>query len=87
MQVHLEIPEDLARQLAADPSGVTHAALEAVALEGVRSGKFTVSQARRLLGIASRYEMDGFLKAHGVVLDLTLDDVRRDSETALAFSR
>jgi Uncharacterised protein family (UPF0175) len=87
MQVHLEIPEDLARQLAADPGGVTHAALEAVALEGVRSGKFTVSQARRLLGIGSRYEMDGFLKAHGVFLDLTLDDVRKDSDTALAFAR
>ena len=81
MQILLEIPEDLARQLAPDPSGVTHAALEAVALEGVRS------QARRLLGIGSRYEMDGFLKAHGVFLDLTLEDVRKDSETALAFSR
>ena len=87
MQIHLEIPEDLARQLADDPGGVTHVALEAVALEGVRSGKFTVSQARRLLGIRSRYEMDGFLKAHGVFLNLTLDDIRKDSETALAFSR
>jgi Uncharacterised protein family (UPF0175) len=87
MQVQLEIPEDLARQLADDPDGVTHAALEAVALEGVRSAKFTVSQARLLLGIGSRYEMDGFLKAHGVFLDLTLDDVRKDSEVALAFSR
>ena len=87
MQVQLEIPDDLARQLAADPSTVTHAALEAAVLEGVRSGKFTVSQARRLLGIASRYEMDGFLKPHGVFLDLTLDDVVKDSETALAFSR
>lgn len=87
MQVHLEVPEDLDRQLAADPGGVTHAVLEAVALEGVRSGKFTVSQARRLLGIWSRYEMDGFLIAHGMFLDLTLDDVRKDSDTALAFSR
>jgi hypothetical protein len=48
---------------------LARAALEAVALEGVRSGKLTVSQARRLLGIESRYEMDGFLKAHGVFLD------------------
>ena len=87
MQVQIEIPEDLARQLADDPIGVTAATLEAVALEGVRSGKFTVSQARRLLGIASRYEMDGFLKAHGVFLDLTLDDVRKDSEIALSFAR
>ena len=46
MQVHLDIPEDLARALAADPGGVTHAASEAVALEGVRSGKFTVSHIR-----------------------------------------
>jgi len=87
MRVHPEIPEDFVRYLGADASGVTHAALEALALEGVRSGKFTVSQARRLLGIAPRYEMDGFLKAHGVFLDLTLDDVRKDSETARACSR
>ena len=87
MDVHLEIPEELARQLASDPNGVARAALEAIALEGVRSGKLSVSQARRLLGIESRYEMDGFLKAHGVFLDLTLEDVRRDSDTALASFR
>ena len=87
MDVHLEIPEELARQIASDANGLTRAALEAVALEGVRSGKLTVSQARRLLGIQSRYEMDGFLKTHRVVLDLTLDDVRRDSDAALASSR
>ncbi len=56
--------------------------LEGLALEEIRSGKLTVPQARRLLGIASRYEMDGFLKEHGVFLELTLDDVRRDSEAA-----
>jgi len=87
MDVHLEIPDELARQLASDANGLARAALEAIALEGVRSGKLTVSQARRLLGIDSRYEMDGFLKAHGVFLDLTLEDVRRDSEAALASSR
>ena len=87
MQVHLEIPEDLAKQLAPEPGDLARAAIEAVALEGVRSGKLTVSQGRRLLGLESRYEMDGFLKAHGVFLDLTLDDVRRDSDTALAFSK
>ena len=86
MQVTLEIPEDLARRLAADPSGLPRAALEALALEGVRSGRLTTAQARRLLGIQFRYEMDGFLKAHGLLLDLTIEDVRRDGETAVAFS-
>ena len=62
MQVQLEIPEDLARQLAADPQGLTRAALEAVALKGIRPGKLTVSRGHRLLGIRSRYKMDGFLE-------------------------
>ena len=87
MQVTLERPQDLARRFAADASGLSRAALEALALEGVRSGKLTTAQARRLLGIRSRYEMDGFLKAHGVLLSVTIDDVRRDTQTALAFSK
>ena len=40
-----------------------------------------------MLGIPSRYEMDGFLKAHGVLLPVTLEDVVRDSETAIASSK
>ena len=84
MQVSLEISEDLGRRIAADPGELPRAALEGLALEAIRSGKLTASQARRLLGIPSRYEMDGFLKAHGVFLNLTLDDVRRDSEVARA---
>ncbi len=87
MQVILELPEDLAGHLAADKNALSRAALEALALEGVRSGKLTSSQARRLLGIKSRYEMDGFLKAHGVLLPVSIEDVRRDGETALAFSK
>ena len=82
MLISLEIPEDLGRRIVADPGELPRAALEGLALEAIRSGKLTTSQARRLLNIPSRYEMDGFLKKHGVFLDLTLDDVRRDSEIA-----
>ena len=82
MHVSLEIPEDLGRRIATDSGELTKAALEGLALEAIRAGKLTVSQARRLLCIPSRYEMDGFLKAHGILLDLTLDDVCRDSEIA-----
>jgi hypothetical protein len=87
MQVTLTVPEDLAQHFAEDASGLLRVALEALALEGVRSGKLTVAQARRLLGFRSRYEMDGFLKTHGVFLSLTIEDVRRDTEIALAFSK
>ena len=87
MQVRLDVPEELARQYAAEPGGITRAALEALAIEGVRSGRLTAHQARQMLGIPSRYEMDGFLRAHGVFLPVTLAEVIRDSETALSFSR
>ena len=87
MQVHLEVPEEVAQRFAAEPGGIARATLEALAVEGVRSGKLTVHQARQMLGVSSRYEMDGFLKAHGVMLPITLEDIARDSETAISFSR
>jgi hypothetical protein len=60
--------------------------------QAFRAGKHTVSQARRLLGIPSRYEMDGFFKAHGVFLDLTLfgphaGGYRKDTEIARSLLR
>jgi hypothetical protein len=61
-------------------------AVEALAAEGVRSGELSVFQARERLGIQSRYEMDGFLKKYGVLLDLTWEGVRKDSDAALAWS-
>ena len=85
MQVTLELPEDLARLLAENPAGLSRAALVGLALEGLRTHKITVAQARRLLGIGSRYEMDGFLKSHGLLLPLALDEVERDVETAMNF--
>lgn len=83
MQVTLELPEDLAPLFSESPAGLSRAALEALALEAIRTGKISISRARRLLSIPSRYEMDGFLKAHGVLLPLTLEDIQRDAETAL----
>lgn len=81
------MPEELARRLASDATVLARAALDALAAEGVPSGKLSVFEARTLLGIQSRYEMDGILKAHGVLLDLTVEDVRKDAEAALASSR
>jgi hypothetical protein len=87
MQVRLDVPEDVAKQFAAEPGGITRAALEALAIEGVRSGKLTVHQARQMLGIASRYQMDGFLKEHGVLLPITMEDVVKDTNTAIASAK
>ena len=87
MDVHFDIPDEVARQFTTEPGGIARAAVEALAVEGVRSGKLTVYQAREMLGIRSRYEMDGFLKARGLLLSDTSQEVVADSEAAIAFSK
>jgi hypothetical protein len=87
MQFTLDLPEELVRYLGQDAQTLSRAALEALTLEGVRAGKLSVAQARRILGFHTGQQMDAFLKAHGVDLPLTMEQVRRDSETALAFSK
>lgn len=81
MRVTLEVPDDIARGLMADGRDLPRAALEALAVEGYRSGALTQAQVRRMLGYQSRAEVDGFLKEHGVWLEYTLDDLERDRET------
>jgi hypothetical protein len=87
VDIHLQLPDEIARQFGGEPGLVTRAAAEALAIEGVRSGKLTTRQARQMLRIASRYEMDGFLKAHGVFLPETIEEVAADSDTALSFCK
>lgn len=86
MRVTLDLPEDLIHYLGRDARALSRAAVEALVLEGVRSRKLSTAQARRLLGLRTRDQIDFFLKAHGVDLPLTIEQVRRDSETALSFS-
>ncbi len=87
MQITVEVSDDIARQFAVNPEGVSRAIIEAFAIEGARSGKLTTEQVRRLLGFATRYEADGFLKQHKVYYQVTAEDVQRDSAVALEFSQ
>lgn len=66
MQVTVEIPDDLAARLTREGQDPARATLEALAIEGYRSGALTSYQTRRLLGFHTRYEFDGFLKGRNV---------------------
>jgi hypothetical protein len=87
MQIHLNVPEEIARNFGDDTQSVEKAALEGLALEGIRSGRLSRGQVRRLLGFETRYEVDGFLKAHGIAVQDRLEEVERDSEQVLALGR
>ena len=89
MPIHLDIPEEIATNIGEDAHSVERVALQALALEGIRSGSLSRGQVRQLLGLQTRYEVDGFLKAHGVPVQESLEEVQRDAELvkSLATSR
>lgn len=87
MQINLNVPEEIARNFGEDAGSVERAALEGLALEGVRSGRLSRGQARRLLGFQTRYEVDGFLKAHGLAVQESLEEIQRDSDLVLTLGR
>ena len=66
MQITVDIPDDIAALLANSGEDLSRAALEAIGLEGYRQKRLGGYQLQRLLGIDSRYELDGFLKEHCV---------------------
>jgi predicted HTH domain antitoxin len=75
MTLTVEIPDDLVGRLKAAGGDLSRRALEALALEEYKSGHITKAEVRRLLGFSTRYELDGFLKAHEVWADYTIEDL------------
>ena len=80
MDVTVHIPDDLACHMAEAGGDLSRRALEGLALKEYKSGHLTDPELRRLLGFGTRYELDGFLKAHGVYEDYTMEDLERERE-------
>ncbi len=81
MHLTVEIPDDLAVRLSAAGGDLPRRALEALALEEYKSGHLTETELQKLLGFGTRYKLDGFLKAHDVWINYTLDDFHREVES------
>ncbi|HXH14398.1 MAG TPA: UPF0175 family protein [Alphaproteobacteria bacterium] len=78
MNITIEVPEDVARQLEAIWGDLPQRVLEALAIEAYRSGVITESEVQRMLRLTSRWEVDAFLKRAKVRLDYTEADLDRD---------
>jgi hypothetical protein len=77
MGLTLRIPDDLAHRLG-NQRELPRRALEAFALDAYRAGHLTRPELRRLLGFATRAELDAFLKARGVDESMTEAELERD---------
>ncbi len=77
MNLTVEIPDDIANRLIATGDDLSRRALEGFALEELKAGRITEPELCRMLGLA-RVQADGFLKAHGVYDDYTLQDFEQE---------
>jgi hypothetical protein len=82
MQITLNIPDEIARQVASEGKDPARVALEALALEGYRSELLSESAVRQMLGLETRMQVHAFLKQHGVYLRYDAADLEQDQATA-----
>lgn len=78
MRVTLDLPDDITAALEDRWRNIPRRALEALAVEGYRTGALSENQVRRLLGFESRFDVHALLKEHRVPLRYTEEDVERD---------
>ena len=78
MKVTIQLPEDISAALGAQWDNVTRRSLEAIAIEGYRTGGLTEAQVRRLLELDTRFQVHALLKEHHVSLRYTEADVEDD---------
>jgi Uncharacterised protein family (UPF0175) len=84
--IRLELPEEIARQLESKWKDLPRAALESLVVEAYRSELVSAEQVRCLLGLATRLQVEEFLKQHEVY-DYTLQDLEHDRETLRDLQR
>ena len=80
VQIRVDVPEEAVSLLIPTGQDPARAALEAMAIEAYREHRLTGHQLRQLLGMRSRYELDGFLKQHQVWLEYSVEDYERERE-------
>ncbi len=78
MNVTVEIPDDIAPRLMAGGHDLSREALEMIAAEAYKQDRITKPELRRLLGIETSYQLDGFLKAHDIWIEYTMEDAERE---------
>jgi hypothetical protein len=80
MNLIVHIPDEVAARIAASGGDLERRALEALVLEEFRAGRLSKPELRRALGFEVLDEVDGFLKAHGVFEEYTLEELDREVE-------
>jgi hypothetical protein len=77
----IPLPEDLENRLQSHLPQLCQRALEAIALEAYTNRLMSAAEVQALLQLPSHLATDAFLKQHGAIRSLTLEDVQQDIQT------
>ncbi len=78
MEVTIHVPDTLVQRMQEKwGEGLPRHVVESWVLENYRAGAPTTEEVRQLLGYETRFEVHGFLKAHGVSF-YTMEDLEQD---------
>ena len=80
MQVTVNIPDDLVTQLIPAGQDPSRAVLEDALVQAYREDRISGRQLMEALGISTRYELDGFLKARQVWIEYTPEQMAADKK-------
>ena len=82
MQVTIELPSDVAKQLEQKWGDVSRHILETVALEGYQAGQLTTAQVREMLGYETPMELDVLLQRASIYRNVVEDELEQDFEAS-----
>ena len=82
MEVILHIPDALQERLGKNADEIPRWLLERAGLEAYKSGEISRHDLRLMLGFKTRLQLDGFLKAHQVLLDYSDEELKEEAETS-----
>ena len=78
MDVSIPLPERIAQRLQASWKDVPARMLQAVAIEGYRSGALTEYEVQQMLELPSRWAVEEFLKQSRAFIDYSEADLMND---------
>lgn len=78
MDISITLPDEIAQPIGSRWDDLPRRALEALVADAFRKSLITGPQAQEMLGLRSRFELDGFLKRAGIYLDYTEVDLDAD---------
>lgn len=76
MQITIDLPDDIARQL--QSGNISRRVLELIAADSYRQGRIGAAEVRQMLNFSSRWETYEFLKREKAYLPYTENDLEQD---------